>query len=81
MLTAIEGVYENGQVILTEAPPTARRVKSYVTFADEEVTLPNKKAIDLRYLVGSLTHLTSEQNDQIDRELKDIRDSWERPIF
>lgn len=33
------------------------------------------------HLVGSLSHLTPEQNEKIDRELNELRDSWERPIF
>ncbi len=82
MLTAIEGIYENGQVILTETPPTNRRVKVYITFTNEEVASVSKEnPVDLSYMVGSLTHLTPAQNADIDRELRDLRDSWEREIF
>ena len=32
MYTAIKGIYENGQVILQETPPTAKKMKVIVTF-------------------------------------------------
>lgn len=41
---------------------------------------PSKKA-NLAHLVGKYKHYTPEQNAKIDRELRDLRDSWERPIF
>lgn len=35
---------------------------------------------DLRHLVGKYKHYSPEQNEKIDRELRDLRDSWERTI-
>ncbi|GAB3640050.1 hypothetical protein [Spirosoma arcticum] len=35
MYTAINGIYENGQLTLTERPPTTRRTKVVILFLDE----------------------------------------------
>lgn len=43
-------------------------------------TVPPKKG-GLSHLVGKYSHFTPEQNEKIDRELTDLRDSWERAIF
>ena len=36
MLTAVEGIYENGQIILKEKPAIKQRVKVFVMFTDEK---------------------------------------------
>ncbi|GAB3795280.1 hypothetical protein GCM10028819_11070 [Spirosoma humi] len=38
MYTAVNGIYENGQLTLTERPPTNRRTKVVILFLDESVT-------------------------------------------
>ncbi|GAB3719359.1 hypothetical protein [Spirosoma lituiforme] len=38
MYTAVNGIYENGQLTLTERPPTTRRTKVVILFLDEPVT-------------------------------------------
>ncbi|MBD2754280.1 hypothetical protein [Spirosoma validum] len=35
MYTAVNGIYENGQLTLTERPPTTRRTKVVILFLDE----------------------------------------------
>lgn len=42
MLTAINGIYENGFVILEEKPDFNKKMKVIVTFT-EEVIIPQKK--------------------------------------
>jgi hypothetical protein len=37
MLTTLEGIYENGLVVLKEQPLTQKRTKVFVTFIEEEV--------------------------------------------
>lgn len=37
MLTAIEGIYDNGQIVLKEKPSLTHKVKVFVMFTDEEV--------------------------------------------
>jgi len=39
MYTAIKGIYENGQVILEETPPTNTKSKVVVMFITEEQTV------------------------------------------
>ena len=38
MYTAVNGIYENGQLTLTERPPTTRRTKVVILFLDETST-------------------------------------------
>ncbi|MCF2503115.1 DUF2281 domain-containing protein [Dyadobacter sp. CY107] len=35
MLTAVKGIFENGQITLTEKPPVNKRMEVIVTFIDE----------------------------------------------
>lgn len=42
MLTAIQGIYENGQIILDEVPPVQGRTKVVVTFLDEKLPVEPK---------------------------------------
>ena len=44
MLTTIEGVYENGQVIFNELPPAKKKSKIFITFVEDmEVEIKLKK--------------------------------------
>ncbi|MFD2573253.1 hypothetical protein ACFSUS_21605 [Spirosoma soli] len=54
------------QVILTAKPQEAK-------------AKPTKKG-GLSHLVGKYKHYTAEQNQEIENELRDLRDSWERNI-
>ncbi|GAB3497001.1 hypothetical protein GCM10027341_16630 [Spirosoma knui] len=51
MYTAVDGIYENGQLTLTEQPPTNRRTKVVVLFLDESVS-DSKKGVRLGSLKG-----------------------------
>jgi len=68
MLTTIEGIYENGQVILTEKPPLRKKVKVLITFM-EEVEPTNLKKRPLGTMKGTIT-MSEDFNDAID-DLKD----------
>ncbi len=35
MLTTIEGIYENGRVILSENPPSQAKTKVFITFLED----------------------------------------------
>ncbi|MDQ6761686.1 MAG: DUF2281 domain-containing protein [Bacteroidota bacterium] len=35
MLTTIKGIYDNGQIVLEEIPPTKKKSKVVVTFLEE----------------------------------------------
>lgn len=38
MYTAVNGIYEDGQLILMEQPPTTRRSKVVILFLDETIS-------------------------------------------
>lgn len=41
MLTTVEGIYENGQIIWSEPPPVHKKTKVMVTFLEEIGPLPS----------------------------------------
>lgn len=43
--------------------------------------IASKTKSGLGYLVGKYKHYTKEQNEKIDHELKEMRDSWDRNIL
>ncbi len=43
MLTTIKGIYNNGQIVLDEIPPTKNKSKVVVTFLEEIPSHPFKK--------------------------------------
>ena len=69
MLTTIEGVYENGQVILTENPPQKSKAKVLITFIEEikpNIT-PTKRPLGT---MKGTVKMSEDFNDSIDA-LKD----------
>ncbi len=43
MLTTIKGIYDNGQIVLDETPPTQNKSKVVVTFLEEIPSPPFQK--------------------------------------
>ncbi len=43
MLTTIKGIYDNGQIVLDEIPPTINKSKVVVTFLEEIQPSPLQK--------------------------------------
>lgn len=43
MLTTIKGIYDNGQIVLDEIPPTKNKSKVVVTFLEEIQPSPSQK--------------------------------------
>ncbi len=43
MLTAIKGIYDNGQIVLDEVPPTKTKSKVVVTCLEEIQPSPSRK--------------------------------------
>jgi hypothetical protein len=72
MYTAINGIYENGQFILTETPPTSKKTKVVIMFMEEVETLHKnkKKGVKLGSLVGKGYNLPDDFNEPLD-DLKD----------
>ncbi len=72
MYTAINGIYENGQFVLTETPPTSKKTKVVIMFMEEVETLPKKKkkGVKLGSLAGKGYNLPDDFNEPLD-DLKD----------
>lgn len=69
MLTAIEGIYENGQIVLKEKPRDIVKAKVMVVFeekASEKKYAPTKRPFGL---VKGKIHLS----DDFDEPLEDLR--------
>ncbi|SKC17936.1 DUF2281 domain-containing protein [Dyadobacter psychrophilus] len=69
MLTTIEGIYENGKVILKEIPPLKTRSKVLITFMDD----PDQSGILKKRPLGTMKgtiRMSDDFNDPID-DLKD----------
>jgi ssRNA-specific RNase YbeY (16S rRNA maturation enzyme) len=58
-----------------------RQVEIQIILVEEpkKKAKPKKKS-GLGHLVGKYKHYTDEQNAKMDQEIKELRDSWERPI-
>lgn len=69
MLTTIEGVYENGHVILTENPPLRKKAKVLITFMEEVEPDVSLKKRPLGTMKGTIK-MSEDFNDSID-DLKD----------
>ncbi|SEJ43394.1 hypothetical protein SAMN05216327_11074 [Dyadobacter sp. SG02] len=69
MLTTIEGIYENGKVILKESPPVKKNSKVLVTFmgSDNQPTNGQKRKL------GSMTG-TIKMSDDFNESLDDLSD-------
>ena len=70
MLTAIEGIYENGHIVLDEQLTVQKRTKVVVTFLEEEIQPSHRSGtVKLGSLKGKLT-VPDNFNDPLD-DLKD----------
>ena len=65
MLTTIEGIYENGKVILKESPPVKKNSKVLVTFiADDAITSkPQKRTLGT---MKGTVKMADDFNDNLD---------------
>lgn len=72
MYTAINGIYENGQFVLTETPPTSKKTKVVIMFMEEVETLPKskKKGVKLGSLAGKGYNIPDDFNEPL-ADLKD----------
>ena len=87
MLTAIEGIYDNGQIVLKEKPALTHKVKVFVMFTDEEIfTQPETTEHFVSgstikgALRGAWKKLKAEDKEEIDKHFDNIRNEWERDI-
>jgi hypothetical protein len=68
MLTTVKGVYEGGQIILSEKPPVSERTEVIVTFLTEAQSAEPKKR-KLGLLQGKIV-----VPDDFDEPLDDLKD-------
>ncbi len=67
MLTQINGVYNNGHIILDEQPTLSKPVKVVVTFMEEEeVTVKKKKPLIAGFAKGTVTFMSPDFNEPLD---------------
>ena len=69
MLTTIEGIYENGQVIFNETPPVHKKSKIFITFLEETESLSKLKKRPFGTLRGTI-HVPEDFNEPLE-DLKD----------
>lgn len=85
MLTTIEGIYEDGQIILKENPTINQRVKVFVMFTDEEVEAKDSHSIGAKNNVkgklrGAWKNASFTDKEEIKTYFDNIRNEWERDI-
>ena len=68
MLASVTGIYENGQIVLSESPPSIQRSKVVVTFLDEnnDASIKNTRIGGMKGLID----LPDDFNEPLD-DLKD----------
>ena len=70
MLTIVEGIYKNGQVILNEIPKIDKPVKVMVTFIEDTEKYNKSDERKPGFLKGFFTYIAPDFNEPLD-ELKD----------
>ena len=85
MLTAIEGIYDNGQIILKEKPALTYKVKVFVMFMEEEVleqleeTQVMVSGASIKgTLRGAWKNIDSKDKEDIKNHFESLRNEWER---
>ncbi|GAA4412310.1 hypothetical protein GCM10023187_39240 [Nibrella viscosa] len=82
-MNSIEQIAEpkNGVLdIHVETPADWNGKKVRIRVELEEESAQNKAGTGLSRLRGQLRHLSAEQKTDMDRQLRELRDEWERPI-
>jgi len=71
MLTNIKGVYYNGNIILSEFPPTDKPIEVEIVFKQElEQTEFKRKKREFGFAKGFFTYVAEDFNEPLD-DLKD----------
>jgi hypothetical protein len=75
MYTGINGIFENGQVILEEAPPTTQKTRVVVMFMNEDVSkkTTKRKPGSLKRL-GDLMGKNFNLPDNFNEPLDDLKE-------
>jgi hypothetical protein len=73
MYTAVNGIYEDGQLMLTERPPTTRKTKVVVLFLNEQISTDLTETIPKGVRLGNLEGKYSIP-DNFNDPLEDLAD-------
>ena len=73
MYTAVNGIYEDGKLVLTERPPTTRRTKVVVLFLNEQRSTDLTESLPKGVRLGSLQGKHSIP-DNFNDPLEDLAD-------
>ncbi|MNL84521.1 hypothetical protein D3C87_2125120 [compost metagenome] len=65
MLTTIEGIYENGKVILKESPPVKKNSKVLVTFMSDDIDTSASQKRKLGTMTGTIK-MADDFNESLD---------------
>lgn len=68
MYTTINGIYDKGQIILSETPPTEKRMKVLITFVEENNHFPNEATIKALQ--------AAEQGEYESVSLNELKQQW-----
>ena len=69
MYTAVKGIYENGQVVLQETPPTTKKSQVVVMFISEQESQADKpfhKGVKIGSLAGKGYNIPDDFNESLD---------------
>jgi hypothetical protein len=69
MYTAIKGIYENGQIVLQETPPTTKKSQVVVMFINEQESQPVEnlhKGVRIGSLAGKGYNIPDDFNEPLD---------------
>ena len=79
MLQTFEGTLNNGHIFFNDAAKPPRNAKVLITVLQIEDEEPNMEKPSLLFR-GALKHLSQEQKEQNNKDLKDLRNEWQRDI-
>lgn len=68
MYTTINGIYDKGQITLSETPPTEKRMKVLITFVEDSSNFPNE--ITIKALQAA------EQSEYETVSLEQLKQQW-----
>lgn len=77
MYTAIKGIYENGELILEETPPTRQRVAVIVTFMEEQPQARPARRPGSLLRLGQAQGKVYQLPDDFNEPLDDLREYME----
>ena len=79
MLQTFEGTLNNGHIFFNGDTKPPRNAKVLITVLEIEDETPKVEKPSLLFR-GALKHLSQKQKDQNNKDLRDLRNEWQRDI-